>query len=151
MSWIGNACFPGLSRELCKHLAPVPLLIFNHQANRGGTILAFQSTLPRIGPGALTLPSPTSGSSAVFSADKEQAVYIPANGTWPEIGQEMVEEGVGLCLWLAGQSEIGVASVGELLDWGLDIYQRWIQSILWRFHTSLFTPSVGNTDAFGCF
>jgi hypothetical protein len=84
----------------------------NLQENRGGMVLAFLSTAPRIGSGALTT-SPSTAASSLFNTDKEYTLYVPANKMWPEIGQAMVEEGVGVCLWAAGEREIGLESIGE--------------------------------------
>jgi hypothetical protein len=46
------------------------------------------------------------------NTDKEYTLYLPANKTWPEIGEDMVEEGAGACMWVAGEKEVAVGSIG---------------------------------------
>jgi protein transport protein SEC24 len=89
------------------------LLVEELQAGRGGQVIAFQSTMPTVGPGALI--------SAVDEAklsgtDEEKKLFIPRSKVWRNIGEECAEEGIGVSMFLGMSQFIDIGSIGTLIS-----------------------------------
>lgn len=80
------------------------------QVGRGGQVVMFASTLPTLGPGALT---PRDNENALYDTDKESTLYLPRNGTWREIGEQCSEQGISVSMFLGMSKPIDVASIGQ--------------------------------------
>ncbi|RXW18670.1 hypothetical protein EST38_g7189 [Candolleomyces aberdarensis] len=78
---------------------------------RGGHVVVFQSTIPKIGPGAL--PDPPSEDS-MYGTSEEMSLHKPRDKIWLDIAEECIDDGVGVTLFLAPSSYIDVGSIGAL-------------------------------------
>jgi protein transport protein SEC24 len=83
------------------------------KAGRGGHLVLFTSSIPNVGAGALSLSPPSEAEH--YGTDKEKVLYLPRNRTWRDIGEEMVEEGVGASLFFGMGKFIDIGSIGGLL------------------------------------
>lgn len=71
-------------------------------------MIVFQSSLPNIGPGALT----TRDETAIYGSDKEKTLFRPQEPSWQDLAEECAEAGVGVNLFLFPSQYIDVASIG---------------------------------------
>ncbi|KAG1877098.1 hypothetical protein C8R48DRAFT_689891 [Suillus tomentosus] len=78
-------------------------------AGRGGHIIAFQSVLPAIGPGAL---EPLHDQASLYGTEKERTMFLPRHQTWRDIAEECSEEGIGVSMFLGMSKPIDIGSIG---------------------------------------
>ncbi|KAG2111951.1 Sec23/Sec24 trunk domain-containing protein [Suillus discolor] len=78
-------------------------------AGRGGHIIAFQSVLPVIGPGAL---EPLHDQASLYGTEKERTMFLPRHQTWRDIAEECSEEGIGVSMFLGMSKPIDIGSIG---------------------------------------
>lgn len=74
-------------------------------------MVVFQSTIPTIGPGAL---SSTLDEMKLSGTDDENILFMPRNKVWRSIGEECAEEGVGVSMFLGMSQFIDIGSIGML-------------------------------------
>lgn len=79
------------------------------QAGRGGHIIAFQSVLPAVGPGALEQPG---DQTSLYGTEKERNMFSPRHQAWRNIAEECSEEGIGVSMFLGMSKPIDIGSIG---------------------------------------
>ncbi|KAI0066899.1 protein transporter SEC24 [Artomyces pyxidatus] len=82
-------------------------------AKYGGHILAYVSTLPTLGPGALAPISPEE-ETKLFEKSHDKTLYAPRAVEWRNLAEECVEAGVGVSLVLAPGRFVDIGSIGAL-------------------------------------
>jgi len=75
----------------------------------GGQIIAFQSTLPMVGQGALLEHQ---AEEQLHGTDNENMLYRSRDNYWKELAEECVDHGVGVSLILFPNRYIDVATLG---------------------------------------
>ena len=75
----------------------------------GGQIIAFQSTLPMVGQGALLEHQ---AEEQLHGTDNESMLYRSRDNYWKELAEECVDHGVGVSLILTPNRYIDVATLG---------------------------------------
>ncbi|THH27445.1 hypothetical protein EUX98_g6743 [Antrodiella citrinella] len=78
-------------------------------AGRGGQLVAFATTMPTIGIGAL---KPRDDEAELYDTEKELALYKPRDDTWQDIGVQCVEGGVGVSLFLSPFKPMDIGTIG---------------------------------------
>jgi protein transport protein SEC24 len=73
--------------------------------------VAFQSSMPTIGGGALGLREQEE--SALYGTEKEKTLFVPRSSFWRDLGEECAEEGIGVSLFLTPAQPMDVGSIGE--------------------------------------
>jgi len=79
----------------------------------GGQILAFQSTLPMVGQGALFEHQ---AEEQLHGTDNENTLYCSRDNYWKELAEECVDHGVGVSLVLTPNRYIDVATLGIYIE-----------------------------------
>jgi len=78
--------------------------------DRGGKVFVFQAALPNAGPGILRpREDPTAAGT-----EKEKALFLPQDQFYPKLGQECIDWGVSVDVFVAVAGYADVASVGAL-------------------------------------
>ena len=72
-------------------------------------MVVFAASLPSVGPGAL---KPREDESSLYDTDKETTLYAPRDETWPEIGQQCAEEGIGVSMFFGMHKPIDIGTIG---------------------------------------
>ncbi|KAI0051352.1 protein transporter SEC24 [Auriscalpium vulgare] len=80
-------------------------------AFHGGHIVAYLSTLPTLGPGALTPITPEAEMKLV-DKPQEKTLFVPRKIEWRNLGEECAEAGVGVSLVFAPSQFVDVGSIG---------------------------------------
>ena len=75
----------------------------------GGQIIAFQSTLPMVGQGALFEHQ---AEEQLRGTDNENALFSSRDNYWKELAEECVDHGVGVTLILAPNRYVDAATLG---------------------------------------
>lgn len=75
----------------------------------GGQIIAFQSTLPMVGQGALFEHQ---AEEQLHGTDNESILYRSRDNYWKELAEECVDHGVGVSLILTPNRYIDAATLG---------------------------------------
>ena len=75
----------------------------------GGQIIAFQSTLPMVGQGALFEHQ---AEEQLHGTDNESTLYRSRDNYWKELAEECVDHGVGVSLILTPNRYIDAATLG---------------------------------------
>ncbi|TFK19750.1 protein transporter SEC24 [Coprinopsis marcescibilis] len=84
-------------------------------SRRGGHTLLFTSTLPTLGPGALS-PTPPN-EQEILDTEKEVTLHKPRDKLWLDLAEECVDEGVGVTLFLAPNSYLDIGSLGAVANY----------------------------------
>ena len=79
----------------------------------GGQIIAFQSTLPMVGQGALLEHQ---AEEQLHGTDNESMLYRCRDNYWKELAEECVDHGVGVSLILTPNRYIDVATLGMCIE-----------------------------------
>ena len=77
----------------------------------GGQVVAFQSTLPMVGQGALFEHQ---AEGQLQGTDNENALFHSRDNYWKELAEECVDHGVGVTLILTPNRYVDVATLGTL-------------------------------------
>ena len=103
-----------MSRRSCKSLLGYGML--NHVQPRselqkyfGGQANIFQTSLPSIGPGSLKHRE----DSKLYGTDKERTLFTAQDPFYRQAGEECVDAGIGLNLFLFPSQYVDVASIGK--------------------------------------
>lgn len=75
----------------------------------GGQANIFQTSLPSIGPGSLKHRE----DSKLYGTDKERTLFTAQDPFYRQVGEECVDAGIGLNLFLFPSQYVDVASIGE--------------------------------------
>ncbi|KAH8084302.1 sec24-like protein [Cristinia sonorae] len=78
------------------------------QAGRGGKVIAFATSSPNIGIGALQPRDETE----LYDTEKEMSLFKPRDETWQDIGVQCADEGVGVSLFLSPFKPMDVGTIG---------------------------------------
>ncbi|TFK34422.1 hypothetical protein BDQ12DRAFT_689579 [Crucibulum laeve] len=81
-------------------------------AGHGGHVIVFQSVLPTTGAGALGSLPPAEAD--VLDTNKEKHLHNPRDKIWLDIGEECIEEGVGVSMFLAPSKYMDIGSIGAV-------------------------------------
>jgi len=78
--------------------------------DRGGKVFVFQATLPNAGPGVLRPRE----DAAALGTEKEKALFLPQDQFYTKLGQEFIDWGVSVDIFVAVPVYGDVATVGAL-------------------------------------